>query len=208
MGPRPGLAVTYTPGMPDRNRRRIVVGISGASGAVYGARLVEVLAGLDDVECHLVVTDTAHKTIAFETRYTPEQVHDLADVVYRDGDMGAAIASGTYPADGMVIAPCSIKTLSHVANSDSGTLITRAADVALKERRRLVLVVRETPLHAGHLDLMTRATRAGAVVLPPVPGWYTRPKSLDDIVDHTITKVLDLFGIDAGLIDRWHGLPG
>lgn len=186
--------------------KRIIVGLSGSSGAIYGARLVEVLAAVPAVETHLVVTGGARATIPFETDYTPEQVESFADVVYRDEDLGAAIASGTFVTDGMVVAPCSIKTLSAVANSYNSSLITRAADVCLKERRRLVLVVRETPLHAGHLRLMAQATEAGAVILPPVPGFYSKPKTIGDLVDHTITKILDQFGIDAGLIDRWSGL--
>ena len=190
----------------DPRRRRLVVGISGSSGAVYGARLVDVLASMDDVETHLVISKGARATIAYETDYDPDQILGKADVVYRQEDLGAAIASGTFQTDGMVILPCSIKTLSHVATSNAGTLMVRAADVTLKERRRLVLGVRETPLHAGHLKLMLAATEAGAVILPPVPGFYIRPKTLGDLVDHTITKVLDLFDIDAGLIDRWSGL--
>jgi flavin prenyltransferase len=186
--------------------QRILVGLSGSSGAIYGARLVEVLAGLPDIETHLVVTKGARATIGYETDYSPEDVAGWADVVYEDGDLGAAIASGTFVTAGMVVAPCSIKTLSSVANSYAANLITRAADVCLKERRPLVLVVRETPLHAGHIRLMAQATEAGAVILPPVPGFYARPASIGDVVDHTVTKILDQFGIDAGLIDRWSGL--
>jgi flavin prenyltransferase len=186
--------------------KRIIVGLSGSSGAVYGVRLIEVLAGIPDVETHVVITTGARATIGYETDHTPEDVEGWADVVYGDGELGAAIASGTFLTDGMVIAPCSIKTLSSVANSLDANLITRAADVCLKERRPLVLVVRETPLHAGHLRLMTQVTEAGGVILPPVPGFYTRPETVGDIVDHTITKVLDQFGIDAGLIERWTGL--
>lgn len=186
--------------------RRLVVGISGSSGAWYGARLVQVLQGLDDVECHLVVSSGARATIAYETDYDPDDVISMADVVYGETEMGAAIASGTFQTAGMAVVPCSIKTLSQIANSNSGSLLVRAADVTLKERRRLVLAVRETPLHAGHLRLMLDATTAGAVILPPVPGFYARPTGLRDIIDHTVTKVLDLFGIDAGLVPRWTGL--
>jgi flavin prenyltransferase len=185
---------------------RIVVGISGSSGAVYGARLLEVLAGVSDVETHLVMTRGAEATIGYETSYRPDQVRELADVVHDDSNVGAAIASGTFQTDGMVVAPCSIKTLSAIANSYADTLLVRAADVCLKERRKLVLVVRETPLHLGHLRLMTAATEAGAVILPPVPGFYTRPSTIEQLVDHTITKVLDQFGVDASLVDRWQGL--
>lgn len=187
--------------------RRIIVGVSGSSGAIYGARLLQILAGLDDVETHLIITKGARATLSFETDYTIDQLVDWADVVYDDSDVGAAIASGTYLNSGMVIAPCSIKTLSAVATSYGDTLIPRAADVCLKERRRLVLLVRETPLHLGHLKLMVAATEAGAVVLPPSPGFYTRPSTILDLVDHTVTKVLDQFGIEAGLIERWKGLP-
>ena len=186
--------------------RRLVVGISGSSGAIYGARLVEVLSSIDAVETHLVISTGARATIAYETTYDPDDVLAMADVVYDEREIGATIASGTYRTVGMVILPCSIKTLSQVANSNAGTLLVRAADVTLKERRRLVLGVRETPLHAGHLKLMLEATEAGAVILPPVPGFYIRPQTLGDIVDHTMTKVLDLFDIDAGLIERWSGL--
>ncbi len=186
--------------------RRLVVGISGSSGAVYGARLVEVLGSFDDIETHLVISKGARATIAYETSYDPDDVLAMADVVYEQTEMGAAIASGTFPTAGMVIFPCSIKTLSHVATSNDGSLMVRAADVTLKERRRLVLGVRETPLHAGHLKLMLAATEAGAVILPPVPGFYIKPQTLGDLVDHTITKVLDLFDIEANLITRWSGL--
>ena len=183
-----------------------MVGISGSSGAVYGARLLEVLAGVSDVETHLVMTRGAEATIGYETSYEPDRVRELADVVHDDSNVAAAIASGTFPTDGMVVAPCSIKTLSAIANSYADTLLVRAADVCLKERRKLVLVVRETPLHLGHLRLMTAATEAGAVILPPVPGFYTRPSTIEQLVDHTITKVLDQFGVDASLVDRWQGL--
>lgn len=186
--------------------KRIIVGLSGSSGAVYGARLVEVLSGLPDVETHVVITKGARATISYETEYEPDDVVAMSDVVYEDTDMGAAIASGTFLTDGMVVAPCSIKTLSSIANSFDANLITRAADVCLKERRKVVLVVRETPLHSGHISLMARATDSGAVILPPVPGFYTKPDSVIDIVDHTITKILDQFGVDAGLVERWSGL--
>ncbi len=187
-------------------KKRIVVGLSGSSGAVYGVRLLEVLSKHQDVETHLIISKGARATIAYETECDPDSVAEMADVVYQDADMAAAIASGTFLVEGMVVAPCSIKTLSSIANSFNANLISRAADVCLKERRKVVLVVRETPLHMGHLRLMLRATESGAVILPPVPGFYTRPASVRDIVDHTVTKVLDQFGIDAGLIERWSGL--
>lgn len=184
---------------------RIVVGISGASGAIYGARLVEVLADLNNIEVHLITSPSAQITLEFETDYDLETLKSMAHASYDNGDLGAALASGTFVTAGMVVAPCSIKTLSSVANSYADTLIARAADVCLKERRRLVLVVRETPLHTGHLRLMTQVTQAGGVVLPPVPGFYVRPKNIQEIVDHTVTKVLDQFGLDVDLVSRWTG---
>lgn len=196
-----------TRGGGDPQLRRLIVGISGSSGAIYGVRLLEVLAGVPDVEVHLVISPGARKTIAFETGREVAEVEALADRVYEDSNVGASVASGTFVTDGMVIAPCSIKTLSAVATSFADTLLARAADVCLKERRRLVLVVRETPLHLGHLRLMVNVSEAGGVILPPVPGFYTLPRTLDELVDHTICKILDQFHIDAGLIDRWEGLP-
>lgn len=186
--------------------RRLIVGISGSSGAIYGVRLVEVLSTLPKVETHLIVSRGAEATIAYETAYDPDQVFSMADTVHSNSKVGAAPASGTFVTDGMVVAPCSMKTLSSIANSYGSTLIARAADVCLKERRRLVVVTRETPLHLGHLRLMCRVTETGAVVLPPVPGFYTRPRSIEDIVDHTITKILDQFGIEANLVTRWAGI--
>jgi flavin prenyltransferase len=186
--------------------RRIVVGISGSSGAVYGVRLLEVLAGMPDVETHLIVSAAARATIEYETSFTAPEVEAMADRVYEEAELGAGPASGTFLTAGMVVAPCSIKTLSGVASGYADTLLTRAADVTLKERRTLVLVVRETPLHLGHIRLMAGATEAGAVILPPVPGFYTRPSTIAEVVDHTITKILDQFGLDASLIARWEGL--
>jgi 4-hydroxy-3-polyprenylbenzoate decarboxylase len=187
-------------------RGRIVVGISGASGAVYGIRLLEVLAGRDDLEAHLIVSAGAWSTIRYETDREPDEVERLAAAVYEPGNLAAALASGTFLTAGMVIAPCSMGTLSRVAVSASDNLIGRAADVHLKERRPLILIVRETPLHAGHLRLMLDATTAGAILLPPVPGFYQRPATIDDIVDHTVGKALDLLGVtDHGLFRRWTG---
>ena len=186
--------------------RRIVVGISGASGAVYGIRLLEVLGARPDVETHLVMSSGAETTIRYETGRDPLDVAALADVTYGERDLAASLASGTFLTAGMVVAPCSMRTLSGVANSAADNLITRAADVHLKERRPLVLVVRETPLHAGHLRLMSEATAAGAIILPPVPGFYQRPETIADIVDHTIGKVLDVLGFhDHELFRRWSG---
>src|SRR5215469_9185602 len=188
--------------------RRLVVGISGASAPVYGVRVLEVLRDVPGVETHLVLSAGARRTIAYEMDRDPDSIAALADVVHDERAVGDSIASGTFVTDGMVVAPCSIKTMSAIANSYSDNLITRAADVCLKERRRLVLVVRETPLHAGHLRLMLQATEAGAVILPPVPGFYHRPATIADLVDHTVTKVLDQFGIHVDLIRRWEGIPG
>jgi 4-hydroxy-3-polyprenylbenzoate decarboxylase len=165
-----------------------------------------VLSEIESVETHAIVSAGARETIAYEMGRHPSTVEQLADVIHDERDLAASIASGTFITSGMVIAPCSIKTLSAVANSFNDNLIARAPDVCLKERRRLVLVVRETPLHAGHLRLMLQATEAGAVILPPVPAFYHRPSSVSDIIDHTVTKILDQFGIDAGLIARWQGL--
>ncbi len=186
---------------------RIVVGISGASGAIYGVRTLEALARLG-VETHLVMSDTAGETIAYETSYTVEQVIALAHRVYPVSDVAAAISSGSYKTDGMIIAPCSIKTLAGIANSYNDNLLTRAADVTLKERRKLVLMVRETPLHLGHLRHMVAVTEMGAVVLPPMPAFYHLPKTVDEIVDQSIGKALDQFGLDASLFKRWSGLEG
>lgn len=185
--------------------RRIVVGISGASGPHYGVRLVEVLREQADVEVHVVLSKGARATIEHEMGRDPDAVLALADVVHDERDLAAAIASGTYVVDGMVVAPCSIKTLSAIATSFNDNLIVRAADVCLKERRPLVLIVRETPLHLGHLRLMAQATEAGAVVLPPVTAFYHRPRTIDDLIDHTVVKALDQLGIHLDLIERWRG---
>lgn len=188
-------------------KRRLIVGISGASAPHYGVRLLEVLARDETVETHLILSSGARATIEYEMRRDPDEVARLADVVHDERAMGDSIASGTFLTEGMVIAPCSIKTLSAVANSYDDNLMTRAADVCLKERRRLVLVVRETPLHAGHLQLMLQATQSGAVILPPVPAFYHRPATVQELIDHTIVKVLDQFGIRTDLIRRWSGIP-
>jgi 4-hydroxy-3-polyprenylbenzoate decarboxylase len=185
---------------------RLVVGISGSTGAIYGVRLLEVLHGSPEVETHLVISEPAKQTIEFETGKRAQDVLALASVVYDYRDVGAAISSGSFPTDGMAIVPCSIKTLSSVANSYNDNLLSRAADVALKERRKLVMVVRETPLHRGHLKLMLEVTEAGGVILPPMPSFYHLPKTVDDIVNHTVQKVLDQFGIEKGLFQRWTGV--
>ena len=191
----------------DTSRRRLIVAISGSSGPHYGVRLLEVLASLAAVETHLILTSGARATIEYEMGRDPTSVEALASEVHGERALGDSIASGTFVTDGMVVAPCSIKSLSAIANSYNDTLLTRAADVCLKERRPLILVVRETPLHMGHLRLMMAAVEAGAVILPPVPAFYHRPQSLQDIVDHTVTKILDQLGIHLDLIRRWEGLP-
>ena len=185
---------------------KLVVGISGASGAIYGLRILEVLKHVG-IETHLVMSDSAKRTIAYETDYTLDAVKDLANEVHDINDIGASIASGSFRHDGMVIAPCSIKTLSAVANSFATNLLIRAADVTLKERRTLVLMVRETPLHLGHLRLMTLATEIGAVLVPPLPAFYHQPKTLDDIINQSVNKALDQFdlGVEIDLFRRWTG---
>ena len=184
---------------------RIVVGITGSTGAIYGVRLLEVLHNSPEVETHLVVSDPAKQTIEYETSWAARDVLELASVVYEYRDIGTAISSGSFPTDGMIVAPCSIKTLSSIANSYNDNLLSRAADVTLKERRKLVLIVRETPLHRGHLRLMLEVTENGGVILPPMPSFYHRPKTVDDIVNHTVQRALDQFGIEKGLFQRWTG---
>jgi 4-hydroxy-3-polyprenylbenzoate decarboxylase len=185
-----------------RGEKRLVVGISGASGAIYGIRLLETLKRLG-IETHLVVTKAAEMTIGYETETTPAAVKALADAVYPVGDLGAAIASGSFPTLGMIVAPCSVRSMSEIATGVTSSLLTRAADVTLKERRRLVLMLRETPLHSGHLRNMLALSEMGAIIAPPVPAFYARPTSLDDMVDHSIGRVLDLFGLDSGGVRRW-----
>jgi 4-hydroxy-3-polyprenylbenzoate decarboxylase len=182
--------------------RRLVVGISGASGVVYGVRLLQLLRQLD-IESHLVMSRSAQVTLAHESPFSVADVRTLATVTYPSTDIGAAISSGSFPVMGMIVAPCSIKTLSEIATGVTSGLLSRAADVTLKERRRLVLMVRETPLHLGHLRSMTNVTEAGAIVYPPVPAFYANPESLDDMVDHTLGRVLDLFGIETPVVQRW-----
>ena len=183
----------------------MIVGITGASGVIYGIRLLEVLRGMADVETHLVISRGARLNIALETDWAADDVEALADVVYSDKNLSAAISSGSYRTNGMVIAPCSMKTLSGVVNSYADNLIVRAADVMLKERRRLVLVPRESPLHVGHTRLMHEAALMGAIIAPPMPAFYTAPQSVDDIIDHTVGRILDLFDLDTGTVKRWQG---
>ncbi|MGD8996806.1 MAG: UbiX family flavin prenyltransferase [Anaerolineae bacterium] len=187
------------------NGKRLVIGISGASGAIYGIRLLTLLAERPDVDTHLVVSRAARLVIAHEVEQTVERIEALADVAYHPDDLAAPIASGSFTTDGMVIAPCSIKTLSAVANSYAANLIRRAADVTLKERRPLVLVVRETPLHLGHLRLMARATEIGATILPPIPAFYGQPKTIDDLIDETLGRVLVHLGVETELYTHWEG---
>lgn len=187
--------------------KRLIVGISGASGAVYGIRLLEALRA-SDVETHLVMSATARRVALLETGRTADEVEALATFAYSNNDLEAPVASGSFSTLGMVVAPCSIKSLSAIAHCFSETLLVRAADVTLKERRRLVLVVRETPLHLGHLRLMTTVTEYGAVVLPPAPGFYHAPQKLEDIVDHTVGKILDQFDLEHSLYARWKGGDG
>lgn len=182
--------------------QRLIVGISGASGVIYGIRLLEALKPLP-VQSHLVMTRAAEMTLAHETDLKLVQVRALADAWYPAADVGAAIASGSFPTLGMVIAPCSIRSMSEIATGVTSNLLTRAADVVLKERHRLVLMLRETPLHSGHLRNLLALSDLGAVVAPPVPGFYTRPQSLDEVVDQSVGRVLDLFGLDTGKVLRW-----
>lgn len=182
----------------------LLVGITGASGAIYGVRLLEMLRACN-VETHLIVSRAAQMTLAYETSLKLADVERLATVVHSNSDVGAACSSGSFPTRGMVIAPCSIKTMSEIATGNTANLISRAADVVLKERRRLVLMLREAPLHIGHIRNMATVTEGGAIVYPPVPAFYALPKSIDEMVDHTLARVLDLFDIDAGKIRRWTG---
>ena len=183
--------------------KRIVVGISGASGAIYGIRMMEALK--DRAESHLIISDSGRETIPLETSYRVTDVEAMASCVHGFHDLTAPVSSGSFRTDGMIIIPCSIKTLSAVAHSYNENLMARAADVTLKERRRLVLAVRETPLHTGHLRLMLEASEIGAILFPPIPGFYHKPKALDDIVNHTVGKILDLFEIEHNFFKRWHG---
>ena len=182
--------------------RRLIVGISGASGVIYGVRLLQALKGLP-VETHLVLTKTAEITLAHETDFKVKQVQALADHVHKPSDMAAALSSGSFKSEGMVIAPCSMRSLGELASGVTTSLLTRAADVILKERRRLVLLVRETPLTNVHLRNMLTLSEMGAIIAPPLPAFYSRPSSIDDIVNHTVGRTLDLFGLEAGLVKRW-----
>jgi 4-hydroxy-3-polyprenylbenzoate decarboxylase len=185
---------------------RLIVGISGSTGAIYGIRLLEVLRQGQAAETHLIVSEAAERTIAWETSYTADDVRKLADHWYLVGDIGAALSSGSFHTDGMVIAPCSVKTLASIATGVCDNLLARAADVTLKERRKLVLLVREAPFTLAHIRNMEAVTLMGGIIAPPLPAFYNHPQSIDDIVNHSVGRVLDLFGLDVGLVKRWEGM--
>ncbi len=187
---------------------RLVVGISGASGAIYGIRILEMLQAFDEVETHLVLSRYGRLNIELETAYSIKQVEELADVLHSDRNQAASISSGSFGVDGMIVAPCSMKSLSAIVHSYADNLLVRAADVCLKERKPLVLMPRETPLHTGHCKLLYEASQLGAIIAPPLPAFYTQPQSLDDIVNHSAGRVLDLFGLDTGKLKRWQGAEG
>jgi 4-hydroxy-3-polyprenylbenzoate decarboxylase len=188
--------------------KRLIIGITGASGAIYGIRALEALRALAEVETHLILSPAGARTIAEETEYSLDRIRGLADATHSFRDVGGAPSSGSFQNLGMLVAPCSIKTLSAIVNSYGDNLLVRAADVCLKERRRLVLLLRETPLHQGHIELMLRATQLGAVIMPPAPAFYHRPATVAEIVDQTVGRALDLFGIEAGLVQRWQDAEG
>lgn len=183
--------------------KRLIIAITGASGVIYGIRALEVLRDAPDIETHLVMSPSAIRTMKEETDWTPDAVKAMADRLYSHGDIGAAISSGSFRCHGMLVAPCSIKTLSGIAHCYNDELIVRAADVCLKERRRVVLMLRETPFHAGHIALMDQAVKNGAIIMPPVPAFYQRPKTLEDIINQSVGRALDLFDIDPGIVKRW-----
>ena len=185
--------------------KRLIVGISGASGVIYGIRMLEILQAVEDVETHLVMSRFARMNIEIETSYDADYVEDLADQVHSFANQAASISSGSFKTDGMVVAPCSMKTLSGIVNSAADSLLVRAADVVLKERRTLVLMPREVPMHVGHCKLLYEAAQLGAVIAPPMPAFYNHPKTIDDLVNHSVGRVLDLFGLDAGIVKRWEG---
>jgi len=186
----------------------LIIGITGASGVIYGIRLLEVLSSMKEIETHLIISEAGEKNISYETDWKIEDVKAMASFSYRVNDISARVASGSFKTDGMIIAPCTVKTMSALANSYADNLLTRTGDVTLKERRKLVLLVRETPLHIGHIRNMERLCEMGAIIMPPVPAFYHKPKTIQDIIDHTIGKTLDIFGIEHNLFPRWSGLPG
>jgi 4-hydroxy-3-polyprenylbenzoate decarboxylase len=184
-------------------KRRLIVGVSGATGAIYGVRMLEILSRIEDIETHLVLTRAGRMTIQVETPYAVKDVEAMANVVHDVNNVGASISSGSFRTEGMVIVPCSMKSMGGIAHSLGGDLLVRAADVVLKERKKLILVVRETPLHLGHLEAMVSLTRMGAIIFPPVPAFYHRPQTLDDVINQTVTRILDQFDIDVSLFHRW-----
>jgi flavin prenyltransferase len=192
--------------MSTKTPRRLVVGISGASGTIYGIRMLEMLKKTH-IETHLVMSKSAEMTMVYETSYKPKEIRALASVNHPATDIGASISSGSFPTMGMIIVPCSIRTMSEIATGVTSSLVSRAADVVLKEKRRLVLAVRETPLHSGHLRSLATLADIGAVVAPIVPAFYNKPKTVDDIINHTVGRLLDLFGIETKLVKRWEGGP-
>lgn len=185
--------------------KRLVIGMSGSSGVIYGIRMLEALAQDPEVETHLILSQAAKMNIGIETQWSVADVEALADEVHNNKNIGASIASGSYKTAGMIVVPCSVKTLSGIANSYAENLIIRAADVMLKERRQLVIVPRESPLHTGHCELMLKASQIGAIICPPSPAFYTSPKTVDDIINHTVARVLDLFDIETDNLKRWQG---
>lgn len=191
---------------PGNRPRRYIIGISGASGAIYGIRLLEVLRAIPDVETHLIVSNAAKLTITHETGRSLAEVKALADHTEHNSDLAARVSSGSFPTDGMVVAPCSMKTLAGIVHSYSDNLLQRAADVILKEQRRLILMPRESPMHTGHCKLLYEASKLGAIIAPPMPAFYNLPQSLDDIVNHSVGRVIDLLGMDSGIVRRWEGL--
>ncbi len=192
--------------MAAKTPQRLIVGISGASGVVYGVRMLEVLRDVG-IETHLVMSKAAELTLTYEMDMKPKDVRALASHFHAQADIGASISSGSFQTMGMVIVPCSVRSMSEIAAGTTGSLLSRAADVVLKERRRLVLAFRETPIHAGHLRTMTQLTEMGAIVAPIVPAFYNRPKTLDDVINHTVGRLLDLFGVETKLVKRWKGGP-
>jgi flavin prenyltransferase len=194
----------------ETNMKRIIVGISGASGAILAIRILQVLREVEEIETHLVISPAGRRTVALETDFSVEQVESMADYVYKPGDIAAAISSGSFRTAGMIVAPCSIKTLSAIATSYADNLLVRAADVTLKERRPLVLMVRETPLHLGHLRLLVQVAEIGAVVMPPMPAFYHRPATLEEMIDQMVNRALDLLGVELpqDLFQRWEGVVG
>jgi len=185
----------------------LIIGITGASGVIYGIRLLEVLSTMKEIETHLIISEAGETNISYETSWKIEDVRAMASLSYGINDISARIASGSFKTDGMIVAPCTMKTMSALANSYSDTLLTRAADVTLKERRKLVLLVRETPFHLGHIRSMEKLSEMGAIIMPPVPAFYHRPRTIQDIIDHTVGKVLDIFNIKHSLFERWSGIP-